>query len=118
MVADGPASMARSAGRRSRCGGGRTMRPDFTALRELVRGPVVTAFDPGYEPARVLFNTRIRTRPAAIVRCLETADVVTALAFAREHDLPFSVKSGGHNASGLCLVQDGLVIDVGDMRAL
>jgi len=94
------------------------MRPDFTALRESIRGPVITAFDPGYEQARVLFNTRIRTRPAAIVRCAETADVVAALAFARAHDLPFSVKSGGHNASGLCLVQDGLVIDVGDMRAL
>src|SRR5262245_26589311 len=62
---------------------GRTfpVRPDFTALREAIRGQLFTSFDPGYEPARVLFNTRIRTRPAAIVRCAETADVVKALGF-------------------------------------
>lgn len=93
------------------------MRPDFKALREAIRGQLFTSFDPGFEPARVLFNTRIRTRPAAIVRCADTADVVTAVGFARDQGLPFAVKGGGHNASGLCLVQDGLVIDVGAMRA-
>ena len=94
------------------------MRPDFTALRESVRGTVLTAYDTGYEPARVLFNTRIRTRPAALCRCADTADVVAAVRFARDTGMPFAVRGGGHNASGLCLVQDGLVIDVGGLRAL
>jgi FAD/FMN-containing dehydrogenase len=94
------------------------MRPDFTALREAVSGQLLTAYDPGFEPARVLFNTRVRTRPAAILRCAGTADVVEAVRFAGDQGLPFSVKGGGHNASGLCLVQDGLVIDTSAMRSL
>jgi len=92
------------------------MRPDLTKLRANFRGAVVSANDPGFEAARVLFNTRVRTRPAVICRCADTADVVTAVRFARDAGLPVAVRGGGHHASGLSLVDEGLVIDVGGLR--
>lgn len=94
------------------------MRRDFAALRETVRGSLLTPYDAGYEQARVLFNTSVRTRPAALCRCVDTADVVAAVRFARDSGIPIAVRGGGHHASGLSLVQDGLVIDVGGMRDL
>lgn len=94
------------------------MRPDLTALRSSFRGAVVSAYDPGYEAARVLFNTRIRTRPAVLCRCADTQDVVTAVRFARDAGLPVAVRGGGHHASGLSLVDQGLVIDVGGLRGI
>jgi FAD/FMN-containing dehydrogenase len=94
------------------------VRPDLTALRKSFRGAVVSAYDPGYEAARVLFNTRIRTRPAVLCRCADTDDVVTAMRFARDAGLPVAVRGGGHHASGLSLVDQGLVIDVGGLRGI
>src|SRR5689334_17520173 len=95
---------------------GAPMRPDLTDLRRHFRGSILSAYDPGYEPARVLFNTRIRTRPAVLCRCADTADVVTAVRFARDAGLPVAVRGGGHHAGGLSLVDQGLVIDVGGLR--
>src|SRR5690606_19485252 len=54
-------------------------------------------------------------RPRLVARCATPADVVTALAFARDHDLPVSVRAGGHAVTGRALVQDGLVLDVRPM---
>ena len=94
------------------------MRSDLAALRKTFRGTVVSAFDPGYEAARVLFNTRIRTRPAVLCLCADTEDVVTAVRFARGAGLPVAVRGGGHHASGLSLVDQGLVIDVSGLREI
>ena len=92
------------------------MRPDVTALRQVFRGTVVTPFDPGYEAARVLFNTRFRTRPAVLCQCAGTGDVVAAVRFARDAGLPVAVRGGGHDAGGLSLVDQGVVIDVNGLR--
>jgi FAD/FMN-containing dehydrogenase len=90
--------------------------PDLTALRARFSGDILTPADPGYESARVLFNTRIRTRPAVLCRCSSTDDVVEAVHFARRSSLPVAVKGGGHHACGSSLVEDGLVIDLSAMR--
>jgi FAD/FMN-containing dehydrogenase len=87
------------------------MHPDLTALRERFRGEIFTPADPGYEDARVLFNRRIRTRPAVICRCSSTDDVVDVVRFARDTGLPVAVRGGGHHACGFSLVDQGLVID-------
>ena len=39
-----------------------------------------------------------------------------AVAFAREHDLPIAVRGGSHNGAGLGSVDDGVVIDLSQMR--
>jgi FAD/FMN-containing dehydrogenase len=90
--------------------------PDLSKLRERFRGAIVTPTDPRYEGARVLFNTRIRTRPAVLCLCSSTEDVVEAVRFARDAGLPLSIRGGGHHASGFSLVDSGVVVDVGGMK--
>lgn len=94
------------------------MRVDLSALRDRFHGDIVTTADPRYESVRVLFNTRVRTRPEILCRCGSTADVVEAVRFARDAGLPVAIRGGGHNASGFCLVDGGLVIDVGAMTGV
>ena len=38
--------------------------------------------------------------------------------FAREHDLRMSVRSGGHGVGGLALCDDGLVVDLSEMKGV
>lgn len=93
------------------------MRLDLSGLSSF-NGSLITPYDPGYEAARVLFNTRVRTRPALLALCADTGDVAAAIRFARGNDLPLSVRGGGHHASGLSLVEQGVVVDVGGMRSV
>jgi FAD/FMN-containing dehydrogenase len=88
------------------------------ALKARVRGGVLAAGEPGYDDARSVWNAMIDRRPAAIVRCLGAADIVAALAFARERDLRISIKAGGHNISGLAVCDGGLTLDLSPMRGV
>ena len=83
-----------------------------------VRGPVLRPGDEGYDQARQVYNAMIDRRPAVIVRPTGTADVMTAVDFARDHDLVISVKGGGHNVAGNAVCDDGLMIDLGLMSAV
>ena len=56
--------------------------------------------DDDYAAARTVWNGAIDRHPALIVRCLNAADVITAVTFAREHHLVVSVRSGGHIIGG------------------
>ena len=58
----------------------------------------------------------IDRRPGLIARCADVADVQTAVNFAREQKLLVSIRGGGHNAIGLGVCDDGLVIDLSSMR--
>ncbi len=88
------------------------------ALAERISGEVITASHSGYAAARRVWNGMIDKQPAAIVRCADARDVATAVRFATEHDVPISVRGGGHNVAGTSLVDDGLVIDLSAMRAV
>jgi FAD/FMN-containing dehydrogenase len=44
------------------------------------------------------------------------ADVITAVTFGREHKIRLAVRGGGHNAAGLGVCDDGLVIDLSLIR--
>ncbi len=79
-------------------------------------GTLLRPSDPAYELARRVHNGMIDKRPALIARCQGTSDVVQAIRFAREHDIPVSVRGGGHNVSGRAVVDGGLVIDVAGMK--
>lgn len=81
-----------------------------------ITGGVLKPADEGYEEARVIWNAMIDRKPALIVRCLGTADVVHAVRFAREHRLLVSVRGGGHNIAGLSLADDALLIDLSPMK--
>ncbi|MGH3742796.1 MAG: FAD-binding oxidoreductase, partial [Micromonosporaceae bacterium] len=53
-----------------------------------------------------------------IAQCANLPDVLSALAFARDHKLPISVRSGGHGVAGAALVDDGLVIDMREINSV
>ncbi len=88
------------------------------SLRTQVRGIVYRPGDDGYEQARKVWNGVIDKRPAVIVRCTGTADVIHSVRFARERHLPVSVRGGGHNVSGSAICDDGVVIDLSPMRSV
>ena len=58
-------------------------------LRDRFSGQLIIATDGGYDDARAIFNGMIDKRPTLIARCSSTDDVVAAILFAREHDLPW-----------------------------
>ncbi|MGH3137912.1 MAG: FAD-binding oxidoreductase [Gaiellaceae bacterium] len=81
-------------------------------------GTVLQAGDEAYENARKVHNGLIDKRPALITRCRGTADVVDAIAFAREAGLEISVRGGGHNAAGRAVTDGGLMIDLAEMKGM
>jgi FAD/FMN-containing dehydrogenase len=87
-------------------------------LQQQVRAPLVTRSHPAYEGARRVWNGMIDRRPLLIVQPESAAEVAAAIAFAREHDLPLSVKGGGHGVAGKAVCDDGLVIDLSRMGAV
>jgi FAD/FMN-containing dehydrogenase len=87
-----------------------------TELKGRLRGEVLIASDAGYDEARRIWNGMIDKRPAVIARCAGVGDVVDAVNFAREHDLPLAIRGGSHSAAGLAMCDDGLVIDLTRMR--
>ncbi len=85
------------------------------ALGERLRGPLLRPGDPGYDDARRVWNARIDREPAAIARCTGPADVIAGVEAAREHDIPLSVKGGGHHVSGAAVCEGGLTLDLAGM---
>jgi FAD/FMN-containing dehydrogenase len=87
-------------------------------LRRSLDGEAISRDDPRFDSARRGFNALIDRRPAVIVRCRGVADVGTAFDFARTHELEVAVRGGGHNPAGHCVVENGLVIDLSELRAV
>jgi FAD/FMN-containing dehydrogenase len=87
-------------------------------LRRSLVGPVIEPGDGEYDAARRPFNVLIDRRPAVIARCVSAADVAIALDFARSNGLEVAVRGGGHNPAGHCVVDDGIVIDLSQMRSV
>jgi UDP-N-acetylenolpyruvoylglucosamine reductase len=85
-------------------------------LRTKLRGRIIGQEDKDYEEARKVYNAMINKKPRWIVRCADVADVIGCVNFAREHDLLLAVRGGGHNAGGLGICDDGLVIDLAPIR--
>ncbi|ONI88076.1 FAD-linked oxidase [Saccharothrix sp. ALI-22-I] len=95
-----------------------TQRRELRELADSVRGTVLGPGDQGYDEARRVWNGAVDRRPAAIVRCTGTADVVAAVSFARREGLLTAVRGGGHNVAGNAVCDDGLVVDLSPMRGV
>ena len=89
---------------------------DLQQLQNSISGEVLSPGNDAYESARQIWNAMIDKRPALIIRCTSTSDVVTAVNFARDSGMEMSVRSGGHNIAGTALVNDGVVIDLSKMK--
>jgi len=81
-------------------------------FRATLRGGIIEPQDQGYDDARKVYNAMISKRPRMIVRCVDVADVIQSVNFARKNNILLSVRGGGHNAGGLGICDDGLVIDL------
>ncbi len=86
--------------------------PAISTLKSSVRGAVIQAGETGYDQARKVYNGMIDRRPRLIVQCADVADVIAAVNFGRDQKLLTAVRGGGHNAGGLGVCDDGLVIDL------
>ena len=80
------------------------------------RGTVLRPGDAAYDEVRQIWNAMIDRRPAMIARCTSAGDVVSAVAFARQHNLVVSIRGGGHNIAGNAVCDDGLMIDLSLMK--
>jgi len=90
-----------------------------TSINELkgkLRGSIIQPGDNDYESARKVYNAMIDKRPRLIARCVDVADVILCVNFARENKVLLSIRGGGHNAGGLGICDDGLVIDLGAIK--
>ena len=91
---------------------------NLDALQREFRGEIITPASPGYDAARHIWNAMIDRRPAAIARCTCVEDVIAAVRFAAREGLHPAIRGGGHNAAGLAMVDDDLVIDVSPMKRI
>ena len=94
---------------------------DATTIEELkasLQGELIQPKDEGYNDVRKVWNGMIDKKPALITRCKGTADVISAVNFVRNHDLLFSVRSGGHNVAGGAVCDGGMMIDLSQMRSV
>src|SRR5687768_18345230 len=88
------------------------------ALRTTLTGDALTPTDAAYPEALVIWNGTVDKHPALIVRCASTEDVIAAVNFARNQGLGIAVRAGGHHVAGSSLIDDGIVIDLAQMRGV
>ena len=95
-----------------------SMPQPYGDLAEKLSGSVITPDDERYEASRRIFNGMIDRRPAAIARCRGAADVMDVVRYARENDIPVTVRGGGHNVAGKSVRDGALMIDLGPMHGV
>ncbi len=90
----------------------------ITQLQTSLRGKLIKAGDADYDSARQVYNGMIDKHPSLIAQCTDVGDVMTCVNFARENNLLLAVRGGGHNAGGLGIANDALVIDLSPMKGI
>ena len=90
----------------------------INGLKGRLRGPMFLPGDVGYEESRTVWNAMIDKKPAFVVRCLGSADVIACVRFALENDILLSIKGGGHNIAGLATADGAMMLDMSLMRGV
>jgi hypothetical protein len=93
-------------------------RAELQELGESLRGNLLLAGHPGYDPARRVWNAQMDKHPAFIVQPRGAADVRSAVQFARASNLLVAVKCGGHSPSGKSTCERGMLIDLSLLRGV
>ncbi len=91
------------------------------AIREFktsLRGQLLRSGDEDYDAARKIFNAMFDKHPGLIARCTGTADVISAVNFARAHNLSVAVRGGGHSPAGNSVCDGGMLIDLSQMKGM
>jgi FAD/FMN-containing dehydrogenase len=87
-------------------------------FRAQLRGELIQPGDSIYDEARKVYNAMIDKHPALIARCVDVADVISAVNFGRDNHLAIAIRGGGHSGPGFGVYDDGLVIDLARMRGI
>lgn len=87
-------------------------------LKSRLQGNLILPADPVYNEARKVYNGMIDKYPAAIAQCRNTDDVIACVNIARDNNMLLAVRGGGHNAAGLGIANDALVIDLSLMKEI
>lgn len=85
-------------------------------LAQQIRGEMIMPGNSGYEEACKLYNGMIHKRPGMILKCVDVADVISGVNFARENNVLLAVRGGGHNGGGLGSCDGGMVIDLSGIK--
>ena len=91
---------------------------EWTAFTGTIRGKIVLPADDDYDSCREIWNKMIDKKPACIVQCTGTADVVACVNFASQHGFITSIRGGGHNIAGKSLKDGAMCIDLSTLRAV
>ncbi|MEV5472529.1 FAD-binding oxidoreductase [Streptomyces sp. NPDC052207] len=81
-------------------------------------GRIVRPESPDYTAARLGWDQLFSHYPLVIVFAQNTQDVVNALTWARQHDVALRVRSGRHSLEGWSNVDNGLVIDISELKSV
>jgi FAD/FMN-containing dehydrogenase len=90
----------------------------FSRLRSVIDAPVIGPDDADYDQARVVFYRAFDRRPAAIVRPVDADDVARVVEVARDTGVELAIRNGGHNLAGYGTSDDGIVLDLSDLKGL
>ena len=90
----------------------------YAELAAVVRGDLIVPGDPGYDQARAVYNAMIdkTRRPSRAAGTPPTSS--PACGSPGEHGVAIAVRGGGHNAAGLGVADDALVIDLSMLRSM
>ena len=91
---------------------------EVRTVRDALPAGALLPGDDAYDGARISFNGMLNRRPAAIVSCATTGDVVAAVRAARRLGWPIAVRGGGHSVAGHSLPDAALVVSLDQMRGV
>jgi hypothetical protein len=86
------------------------------ALRGKFQGDLIRASDPEFAEAHKIWNAMAQRTPALIARCVDVADVQSAVRSAAKAGVLTAVRCGGHSLAGFSSCDGGLVIDLSRLR--
>ena len=87
-------------------------------LKTSFRGEIIMPEDNSYNESRKVYNAMIDKHPALIAKCFDTADIISAVNFARENDMLTAIRGGGHSGPGFGVCENGIVIDLSKMKGI
>jgi FAD/FMN-containing dehydrogenase len=87
-------------------------------LRDRFKGRVIGPDDPDYDQARAVFYGGFDQKPAVLIRPVDATEVARVVDLARDSGLELAIRSGAHSNAGHSTTDGGIVLDLGDMKAL
>ncbi len=90
----------------------------ISVLDATLRGGVSEFGSPSYDEARTIWNGMVDRNPGLVIHARGTSDVQKAVAFACDHNLLMSIRSGGHQIAGHAVVDGALLLDLSAMTSV